>query len=305
MIISASRRTDIPAFYADWFFNRIKAGFVLTKNPMNPRQVSQVSLKKEHVDCIVFWTKNPGPMLDRLQELKDFNFYFQFTLTAYDQGLESSVPRKSSLLETFTKLSDIIGPERVIWRYDPILLRPGLDLDYHRKWFEELATRIGYHTRKCVVSFLDLYPKLESSLNGLQVRSPRKDETTALLRDLVTIASSWGISIETCSENGDFASVGVNPGKCIDDKLIGKLLGSSTTLPKDKYQRESCGCVPSVDIGTYNTCLHGCRYCYATKDHDAARKNFENHSPNSPFLVGNSLENDEIRHRSVDLLFKK
>ena len=164
MILSVSRRTDIPAFYSDWFFNRMKEGFVYVRNPMNIHQVSRITLSPEVVDCIVFWSKNPRPMLDRLGELKDYMYYFQYTINAYDQGLEAGVPRKEGIINTFKVLSEAIGPKRVIWRYDPILLTETLDKDYHINYFEELAKRLEGYTNTCVISFVDLYKKTQRNL---------------------------------------------------------------------------------------------------------------------------------------------
>ena len=161
MILSVSRRTDIPAFYADWFFNRIKEGFIYVRNPMNIHQVSRISLSPSIIDCIVFWSKNPKPMLDRLDELKNYMYYFQFTINPYDIKLEEYVPTKSGIIDTFKELSNKIGPERVIWRYDPIILTDTLTMEYHVKYFEELAKRLNGFTQTCVISFVDLYKKTE------------------------------------------------------------------------------------------------------------------------------------------------
>ena len=158
MIISASRRTDVPMYYADWLFNRIRAGYAYVRNPVNPRQVSRVSLEPEAVDGIVFWTKNPAPMLDRLDALKEYMYYFQFTLTSYGQDVERHIPHKGKgVIPAFQRLSDSIGPQRVIWRYDPIFLSPVYPLEYHIRWFEILARKLVPYTRKCIVSFLDFY----------------------------------------------------------------------------------------------------------------------------------------------------
>ena len=163
MIISVSRRTDIPAFYSEWFFNRLKAGEVLVRNPMNARQISKIKLTPDAVDGIVFWTKNPAPMLDRLYLLKDYIYYFQFTLNAYGKEIESGVPSKNRfVIPTFQRLSDLIGPDRIVWRYDPIFLNETYTIDYHIYYFEKLARRLSPFTRKCTISFLDSYRNIES-----------------------------------------------------------------------------------------------------------------------------------------------
>jgi len=159
MIISVSRRTDIPAFYSDWFFKRLEEGFVLVRNPMNPQQVSKVSLSKAVVDCFVFWTKNPKSMLEKLPLLAGYDYYFQFTLNPYDQEIEVNLPKKAEIIKTFIELSNLIGKDRVIWRYDPILLTDKITIGDHLEYFNILAGQLGDYTRKCVISFLDQYQK--------------------------------------------------------------------------------------------------------------------------------------------------
>jgi Domain of unknown function (DUF1848). len=160
MIISASRRTDIPAFYSEWFLNRIKAGFLIVRNPMNPKQLSRIVLTPDVVDCIVFWTKNPTPMLPKLDELKDYNYYFQFTLTGYGQDIERNLPsKKDVLIPAFLELSEKIGAHRVIWRYDPILINSKYSEEYHVSAFKQIAEALNGHTEKCVFSFVDRYRK--------------------------------------------------------------------------------------------------------------------------------------------------
>ena len=165
MIISASRRTDIPTYYSEWFFNRIEEGYALVRNPMNAHQISKISLRPDVVDGIVFWTKNPTPMMTKLDRLKDYTYYFQFTLNAYGQDVEASIPSKNNvIIPAFQKLSDMIGPEKVIWRYDPIFLNETYTFEYHIHYFEELAKRLSPYTKKCTISFLDFYRNTEKTL---------------------------------------------------------------------------------------------------------------------------------------------
>ena len=261
MILSVSRRTDIPAFYSNWFFNRIKQGFLLVRNPMNAHQVSRVVLNPEVIDCIVFWTKNPRPMLRRLEELKEYKYYFQFTLNSYDKSLEPNVPRKKYLINTFKELSEKIGKEKVIWRYDPIILTDIFTKEYHYKWFEYLAKELCNYTNKCVISFLDLYKKTERNLKGIKVIPLNKIDMEEIAAKISSIASKYNLIIETCSEKIELDKFGINHGKCIDDRLICKILGCNFNIDKDPNQRQICGCVKSIDIGAYNTCKHECLYC--------------------------------------------
>ena len=170
MIVSASRRTDIPAFYSRWFFNRLREGYVLVRNPAAPRRISRISLGPEDVDGIVFWTKNPAPMLDKLDLLREYAYYFQFTLTPYGREVESGLPSKNQvILPAFQRLADKVGPERVIWRYDPIFLSRTYTLDHHLRTFEKMARRLAPFTNKCIISFLDYYHDTARKMADLEL----------------------------------------------------------------------------------------------------------------------------------------
>lgn len=299
MILSVSRRTDIPAFYSEWFFNRMKEGFVYVRNPMNIHQVSKVLLSPDVIDCIVFWSKNPGPMLSRLDELKDYMYYFQFTVNPYDKGLELGVPRKEGIINTFKELSEKIGPKRVIWRYDPILLTDSMGIDYHVRYFEEIAKRLAGFTDTCVISFVDLYKKTQRNLQDTSAREPSLKEMADLATKLFFIASRYGIKIQTCAEEIALESVGIKHGKCIDNALIEDLLGVKLVVDKDPNQRKECGCVQSIDIGEYNTCAHGCKYCYANFKDGVVAKNRMAHDPNSPLLIGALGTDDKVSERKL------
>lgn len=299
MILSVSRRTDIPAFYSEWFFNRLKEGFVCVRNPMNIHQVSRITLSPEVVDCIVFWSKNPQPMLPRLDELKRYMYYFQFTINAYDKGFEVGVPKKDGVINTFKELSNKIGPKRVIWRYDPILLTGNMDVDYHLHYFEEIAKRLKGYTNTCVISFVDLYKKTQSNLKNTQAREPSPREMLDIAARMFFIANKYGITIQTCAEEIALESVGIKHGKCIDNALIEDLLGVKLVVSKDPNQREECGCVQSIDIGEYNTCAHGCKYCYANFKESIVTRNRAAHNPQSPLLVGSIEADDKVTERKL------
>lgn len=299
MILSVSRRTDIPAFYSDWFFNRMKEGFVCVRNPMNIHQVSKIELSPDVIDCIVFWSKNPKPMLPRLDELKDYMYYFQFTINAYDKGFEVGVPRKEGIINTFKELSVKIGPKRVIWRYDPILLTEKMDMDYHIRYFEEIAKRLKGYTDTCVISFVDLYKKTQSNLKDTQAREPSLKEMMEIAAKMFVIAQKYGITIQTCAEEIALESVGVKHGRCINNALIEDLLGVKLVVSKDPNQRKECGCVQSIDIGEYNTCAHGCKYCYANFKDGVVARNRAAHDPTSPLLVGNLGPDDKVTDRKL------
>lgn len=299
MILSVSRRTDIPAFYSEWFFNRLKEGFVYVRNPMNIHQVSKIVLSPDVIDCIVFWSKNPKPMLSRLDELKEYMYYFQFTINAYDKSLEIGVPKKEGILDTFKELSKRIGPKRVIWRYDPILLTEHLDINYHIRYFEEIAKRLEGYTNTCVISFVDLYKKTQRNLQDTQTREPSNEEMLELAAKMFVIAQKYGMTIQTCAEEIALESVGIKHGKCVDNALIEDLLDVKLVVSKDPNQRKECGCVQSIDIGEYNTCVHGCKYCYANFQEEVVAKKRAAHNPNSPLLIGTLGENDTVKEKKL------
>jgi hypothetical protein len=296
MIISASRRTDIPAFYPEWFMNRIREGYVHVRNPFNTHQVSRVDLSPENVDCLVFWTRDPQPMMPFLAELdcRGYPYYFQITFTGYPKVLEPAAPRADEMFSTFRELSRQIGPERIIWRFDPILLSDVTPEEAIVENFALLARELKGTTRRVVISFLCLYNSVKRTFARLErekgLRFHDAGATTErvmrIAASLANIARTKSMEIVSCADRYDLASVGIGPGKCIDDELIQRLFGITVSGRKDRYQRKECRCVESKDIGEYNTCTHGCVYCYATFNKDQAERNRARHDPASPFLIG-------------------
>lgn len=301
MIISASRRTDIPAFYSEWFFNRLKEGFVLVRNPMNFHQISRVKLTSDVVDGIVLWTKNPIPMIDRLDELRDYMYYFQFTITPYGKDIERNLPPKNTdILSAFKKISKIVGTDRIIWRYDPILLNTRYTIDYHLRAFRKIAEELHKYTRKVTISFIDTdYRGLKSNINELDLIDFPVETQIKLASSLSSIAHEYGLSVDTCAEKMNLLEYGIEQARCIDDRLFSKLLSSTLDIEKDKNQRLECGCIASIDIGMYNTCANGCLYCYANYSRGAVAGNREKHNPLSPLLFGEISSDDKITDRAV------
>ncbi len=298
MIISASRRTDIPNYYSEWFFNRIKEGYVLVRNPMNISQVSKISLSPDVVDGIVFWTKNPLPILDRLEELREYTYYFQFTLTPYGKDVEPNVPSKNDLIiPSFRKLSERIGKERVVWRYDPILFNDKYTMDYHVKYFKTLAAKLHAYTEKCIVSFLDFYQKTIRNTRHLKLIEPPLAQKIELMQKFSEIAREFGLSLDTCAEDLDLDQFGIKRASCVDKERFERLLGVKLIVGKDRNQRPECGCVASIDIGAYNMCKNGCCYCYANYSMKAVKENHHNHNPLSPLIIGEPGEKDIIAVR--------
>ena len=271
MIISASRRTDIPAFYTDWFLRRIAEQYCTVVNPFNPRQVARVSLAPADVDAIVFWTKNARPLiphLDRLNRL-GYRYYFQVTVNGYGERFEPYVPPLEECIKTFCELAAQIGPDKVIWRYDPIVVSNKTAVEYHKERFAYIMERLRPATRRVVVSFVDDYRKAASQFRqlareGVEVRlTPGPDEVAELAGFIGRNAVAHGLEAVSCAETFDLQPFGIKRGKCIDDVLLEKLFGIRVGSAKDRSQRPECGCIAAKDIGVYGTCRHGCRYCYA------------------------------------------
>jgi len=290
MIISASRRTDIPAFYSDWLRERLRRGFCLVPNPFNPRQVARVSLRPADVDALVLWSKNPRPLLDHLEELvaPGYPCYFQFTLNDYPRWLEPGVPALAERLETFRRLARHLGPERVVWRYDPLVFTSVTTHAYHRQAFRRLVDALAGHSRRVVVSIVDFYRKTERRLGqlagqGIGVeRRPRDNPLTwELLEEMRVLAAGRDLEMFSCAD--DLSRAGIPAGACIDAELLGRL-GRQVSARKDPGQRPTCRCAVSRDIGMTDTCRHGCRYCYATRDPALAARRHSQHRPRAPVL---------------------
>ena len=296
MIISASRRTDIPAFYAKWFMNRVGAGYCTVPNPCNMKQVSYVSLQPEAVTALVFWTRNPAPLLPRLRELDErgFGYYFLYTLVNNPKVIDPYSPSIDHAVATFCHLADKIGPERVIWRYDPIVLGNVTSVQYHLDNFGRIAEKIGGCTNRSMISFVEDYRKTGHRMARLKqhgivvqsVESLTEISIAPLVAGLARIAEQYGIELLSCAEKLNLVPFGVQPGKCIDGDLLARLFKVNVLPGKDRSQRQECRCVASRDIGMYDSCLFGCSYCYATRNFDLSRRNHRSHNPASPSLLG-------------------
>ena len=303
MILSVSRRTDIPNYYSEWFLGRIKEKFVYVRNPMNPHQVSKIDLSPEVVDCIVFWTKNPKPMMARLDELSEYKYYFQFTLTGYGADIERNVPHKKEvIIPTFQELSQKIGKEKVIWRYDPILFTEKYTPEYHLRAFAQIANALNGYTEKCVISFVDIYTKNKKSMEKLGMREFDKIQLQEFAKQLSHIAARNHIEIASCAEKVDLESCGIRKNSCVDRELIERIIGCKISTGKDKNQRPECGCVESIEIGTYNTCKNACRYCYANESEASVLNTCKQYREDAPILCSEVMENDKISVRKVKSL---
>jgi len=296
MIISASRRTDIPAFYSDWFMKRIEAGHCDVPNPFNPTQVAHVSLKREDVDVIVFWTRNASPLLPRLIELdrRGYGYYFLYTVLGNPRSIDPRCPSLKEALATFKALSDRLGPERVIWRYDPIVFSNVTSPEFHRKTYETIAKQLRGYTRRSIISVVNIYRKMKPRVaalreRGIELTTCDGEAFVDLMKFMNSVARDHGMVLSSCAQEVDLTARGVLPGKCIDDGLIREVFGLEVIHTKDPSQRKACGCVVSKDIGMYDTCLYGCVYCYATNRFEKAKDNYHRHDPDAPSLI--PLEN--------------
>lgn len=272
---------------------------------MNIHQISKITLSPNVIDGIVFWTKNPIPMMQYLDELNNYAYYFQFTVNAYGKDVEVNVPNKNDvIIPAFRKLSNRIGRDRVIWRYDPILLTEKYTIDYHVNYFNELAKRLSGYTHKCIISFVDLYRNTQAHLKELNILPLGEKEMYELAERLVEIANKNDLIVESCAEKINLEQFGIQHGHCIDCQLFEKILNCKINILKDKNQRLECGCMESIDIGAYNTCKNGCVYCYANFSKTTVIKNMGAHNPSSPLIFGEVMPDDKIVERKMFSLKK-
>lgn len=292
MILHTGMRTDIPAFYSEWFLNRLKAGFVLVRNPFDPSAVTRYTLSPDVVDLIGFCTKNPAPMLPHLDRLQDYGQLWFVTITPYGTEIEPNVPPKEQVMDSFLALAAAVGPHRLAWRYDPILLNETYTVQRHLQDFERMADRLSGATDTCIISFIDLYEKVKR--NFPEARLVGQKERILLGREMAAIAARHGMILKTCGEGDELAPYGVDCSGCMTIPVYEKALGERLIVPKAKPQRKECACWLGGDIGAYHTCAHLCRYCYANDDAALVAHNRRRHDPASPFLIGNAMPGDRV-----------
>lgn len=292
MIINTGQRTDIPAFYAPWFANRLREGFVCVRNPYNPQQVSRYRLDPSVVDVIGFCTKNPEPMFPYMDLLRDYGQYWFVTITPYGRDIEPNVPDKHHLLDVFRRLSDTVGVNAIGWRYDPIFLSERYTADYHLRAFEQIASALDGYTKTAVISFIDLYPKVRR--NFPEVREVPGEARLTLGKEMIRLAQAHGMVLKPCAEGDDLAAYGADCGGCMRISDYEFAIGKRLVVPKRKGARAQCACYLACDIGAYNTCKHLCKYCYANAEVSNVLAQSRLHDPNSPFLIGNYREGDRV-----------
>lgn len=295
MIIQTGARTDIPAFYSQWFLNRLKEGYVMVRNPYDPCSVTRYELSPDVVDLISFCTKNPAPMLPHMDRLAPYGQHWFVTITPYGREVEPGVPKKEQVMEDFKSLSRMVGIDSIGWRYDPIFLSETYPLERHLTDFEHMARTLSGYTRTCVISFIDLYPKVRR--NFPEIKEVSQKERIALGQAFVKIGQSYGMTIKACGEGEELAPYGVDCRGCMTVQTWENTLHARLEAPRRKSTRAECACFLGNDIGAYNTCGHLCRYCYANYDAATVRENMRLHNPDSPFLLGGPRPED-VAHQA-------
>lgn len=298
MILNTGSRTDIPAYYSKWFYRRIEEGYVYVRSPYNPLQVTRYRLDPEVVDCVCFCTKNPEPMLPGLRKLAAFRQLWYVTITPYDREIEPGVPDKKGVLDSFRRLSEAVGREHISWRYDPVFLSEKYTLSFHQESFEQMAAYLEGYTDQCVISFIDLYAKTRR--NFPEGKEVSRADQEALAKAFVESGRRHGITIRSCCEGSWPEQYGIDTGGCMSRQVMERAVGSSLRVPKKAPARPECSCLLGSDIGVYNSCGHGCLYCYANYDQETVKYNMRRHDPRSPFLIGGHMEGEVIREASQE-----
>ena len=292
MILNTGTRTDIPAFFHKWFLKRIDEGFVLSKNPYN-NQIYKYNFDPKTVDCICFCSKNPKPLVRNLDNLSDYRQFWFVTITSYGKDIEVNVPNYKKVIKTFKILSENLGANAVAWRYDPIFITEKYDLDFHIDRFGDMASQLHEYTSDCTISFIDLYQKVLR--NFPQGREVTTEERLVIGKNFAEIADEYGIQMKTCVEGTLLDQFGFDSSGCMTQQVLENAIGNNLKVPKGKYKNRECNCLMGSDIGLYNTCMHGCKYCYANSNIKLVKKNQKLHNPYSPLLIGDVKEDDVVK----------
>lgn len=289
MVLFVSGRCDIVVFYSKWFMNRYRAGFVDVRNPFNPKLVSRINFSD--VDMIMFCTKNPLPIIPYLKEI-DKPILFHVTLTPYKKDIEPNVIDKTKIIEGIKEISQIIGANNIVVRYDPILINTKYTIDYHKRAFKRMCELLNGYVKTIIVSFLDNYKNVEKNYAFIKP-IPLTEEMYEDIGDSFSkIAKDNKMVVQTCFEKHNLVEYGFVKGDCLSQDLALKVTNKKFPIQKSR-KGNLCSCVQMVDIGVYNTCKHLCKYCYANYDEEKIDKNNKLHNPNSPLLIGD-LQNDDI-----------
>ncbi len=293
MILNTGLRTDIPGFFSEWFYNRIEDGFVYVRNPYAKNQIYSYRLDPELIDCIIFCTKNPKPMFENLEKIDKFNQYWHITITPYEKEIEPNIPPMNDVLESFKYLSKKLGKENVTLRYDPIFINEKYTLEKHIESFEYIINSLSDYTTEAIISFIDLYEKTKR--NFPKAKEVTKDERLKIGKEFARIGNENNIRIKTCVEGTELDKFGIDSSGCMTKEVIERAINKNLNIPKQKARNGECYCLLNNDIGEYNTCGHGCLYCYANSNKRLVKRNLKLHDPKSPILIGEIKEDDIIK----------
>ena len=294
MILNISGRTDIVAFYSDWLMNRLDEGFIDVRNPFNPKMVSRIMV--DDVDLLFFCTKNPIPILDKLKDIKK-KVYFHVTLTSYKKNIEPNIPPKKDVIEAIKKLSNIIGKDNLVIRYDPIFISDEYNLDYHVKAFDKICELLDGYVGKMLIHFINDYKNVRNNYNILKFRKLTGNDYETIGKSFSESAKKHNIVVHTCNEERDLTEFGFIKDDCISKELAFKLTGKEYKKKWKARKDLVCQCVEMVDIGVYNSCKHFCKYCYANYDEKQVNENYSKHNPKSSLLIGELSDDDIIKVR--------
>ena len=293
MIINTGSRTDTVQYYTEWLLKRFEEGFVYSRNPRFPNKVTRYELNPEVVDCVVFCSKNYKPVLPYIKSITDkFNTYFHYTITAYGKDVEPNVPDIDESIETLIALSKIVGKQRIGWRYDPILLTEKYTKDVHYETFNYMAEKLAPHIDRCIFSFVEMYKKLKTNMPEIILLSDW--DKVEIAKNIGAISKKYNMLIQTCATSGNFERFGILPSGCMTSEILSKANGINVKKIRRAGSRAGCNCIESRNIGDYDTCPNGCKYCYANQNPRIALENFKKHNSNSALILGDLNENDEI-----------
>lgn len=293
MILNTGARTDTVQYFAKWLLNRFEQGYVYTRNPLFPNKVTRYELSPDKIDAVLFCSKNYAPILPRLHEITEkYRTYFYYTITAYGKDIEPGVPSVDESIETLIKLKKIVGKEKIAWRYDPVLLTEKYTVERHLATFAYMAQRLAPHIDRCIFSFVEMYKKLQSNMP--EVIPLTQEDRERIAEGLGKTAQKHGIWLQTCGTNGDYSRFNIHASGCATLEILAKANHCEFKDIKHRGLREGCHCIESRDIGTYYTCLNGCKYCYANKSPQKAKENFRLHDPESPLLLGHLGKDDVL-----------
>lgn len=297
MILSAGLRTDLVAAYPMWLYNRFKAGFVYARNPLFPGRVTYYELKPNKVDALYFCSKSYINVLSWIGEIgKHFRTLFHCTVNGYGTDVEQYLPPLEDRIQAVKELSRSVGKERVFWRYDPILLTEKYDTKRHFELFEEIGKELSPYVSGCIISFVEMFPRISQRMAGILPLS--NEEKVRIAKALNEIAAKYRLNLRICGADDRYRDVGVYGGGCVTLDDISKANGCAFRAVPHHGNKRGCYCITSRDIGWYDSCPLGCKYCNANRDLTILKENLQAHDPDSPILIGKINEDDVVLRSS-------